>query len=109
MARVVVVVRVPRTDGPPMAMSSAASAVSSADASLSAYHPDPRNVCTTIATRLINQTDDCTTIGGTTTRDRPSRSLTPRAYREDLQRERPVASRRRATDPNPRYHRHERK
>lgn len=57
----------------------------------------------------MNQTDDCMNTGAATTRDRPSRSLTPRAQRGDSQRERPVASRRRATDPNPRHHRHERR
>jgi len=51
---------------------------------------------------------------GTTTRDRPSRSLTPRthrdgSHRDGSHRERPVASRRRATDPSPRHHRHERR
>lgn len=57
----------------------------------------------------MNQTDHSTIIGSMTTRDRPSRSLTPRAQRGDSHRERPVTSRRRATEPTPRQHRHERR
>jgi hypothetical protein len=92
-----------------MAISLAALAASSADASLSAHQLDLPNVRTALPLDFMNQTDDCTTIGGTTTRDRPSRSLPPRAYRENSQRARPVASRRRATDPSVRQHRHERR